>query len=78
MPEAVAAEVLAAEPPCDHDDMVPRSLSFGYPKVDSAGSPSRLTPSTEPPVMATALAFWVGMVPKRGDSLLGPAKNLGI
>jgi hypothetical protein len=64
VPEAVEAEVIIVEPPCDHDDMVPRSLSFGYPKVDRAGSRSRVTLSTQPLVMATALSFWVAMEPK--------------
>lgn len=38
MTEAVATEVLAAEPPRDHDDVVPQSLPFEHPKNDHAGS----------------------------------------
>ena len=38
MPEAVAAEVLTAEPPCHHDNLVPQTLSFEYSKNDHAGS----------------------------------------
>lgn len=37
MAESVAAEVLAVEPPSDHDDAVPHSLSFEHPKYDHAG-----------------------------------------
>jgi hypothetical protein len=29
--------VLAVEPPSDHDDAVPHSLSFEHPKYDHAG-----------------------------------------
>ena len=38
MPEAVAAEVLTAEPPCDYDDVVPQSFPFEHAKDDHAGS----------------------------------------
>lgn len=38
MSEAVATEVLAAEPPRDHNDVVPPFLSFEHPKNEHAGS----------------------------------------
>jgi hypothetical protein len=38
MPEAVAAEVLTAEPPCDYDNVVPQSFPFDHAKNDQAGS----------------------------------------
>ena len=38
MPEAVAAQVLAAEPPRHHDDVVPETLPFEHAKDDHAGS----------------------------------------
>ena len=38
MPEAVAAELLAAELPRDHDDVVPESFPFEHAEDDHAGS----------------------------------------
>lgn len=38
MPEAVSSEVLTAEPPCNHDDVIPQSLPFEHSKNDNASS----------------------------------------
>jgi hypothetical protein len=40
MSKAVAAEVLTAEPPCHHDNLVPQTLSFEHSKNDHAGPAS--------------------------------------
>ena len=38
MPEAVAAQLLAAKPPRDHDDMVPEPFPFQHAKDDHASA----------------------------------------
>lgn len=55
MPEAVASQSLAAEPPRDHDDMVPEPFPFEHAKDDHASSSltiiilDHLTAADEPP-----------------------------
>lgn len=38
MPEAVATQLLATEPPRNHDDVVPEAFAFKHAKDDHAGS----------------------------------------
>lgn len=38
MAEAVTTQLLAAEPPRDHDDVVPKTFPFKHAKNDNAGS----------------------------------------
>lgn len=61
MPEAVAAQLLAAEPPRDHDDVVQEPVPFEHAKDDHAGSSlaiivlDHLIAADEPPGIVVGL-----------------------